>query len=77
MSPDHCGQRRQYATEIVTLARRLRDPALELLGRRLRVVVMLETGAIAEADAEMLAYRTVGRRRARRTGSAAERAGPR
>ena len=58
--PDHCGQRRQYATEIITLARRLRDPALELLGRRLRVVVMLETGAIVEADAEMLAYRTVG-----------------
>jgi type II secretory pathway predicted ATPase ExeA len=57
--PDHCGQRRQYASEIVMLAHQLRDPALELLGRRLRMVAMLETGAIAEADAEMLAYRTV------------------
>jgi hypothetical protein len=57
--PDHCSQRREYATEIVTLAHRLRDPALELLGRRLRLVAMLETGAIADADAEVLAYRTV------------------
>lgn len=57
--PDHCDQRREYATEIVSLARRRRDLALELLGRRLRLVAMLETGAFADADAEMLAYRTV------------------
>ena len=59
--PDHCDQRRDYATEIVSLAQRLRGPAVELLGRRLRVVAMLETGAIADADGEMLAYRTVAK----------------
>ena len=56
--PDHCSQRRQYATEIVTLGQRLHDPAWELLGRRLRLVALLEAGAMAEADAEVLAYRT-------------------
>jgi hypothetical protein len=57
--PDHCRQRGEYATEIVTLGQRLRDPAWELLGRRLRLVAMLEIGAMADADAEVLAYRTV------------------
>jgi hypothetical protein len=55
--PDHCAARRQYASEIVALGGQLRDPVLELLGRRLRLVALLETGALAEADAEVLAYR--------------------
>jgi hypothetical protein len=56
--PEHCRWRQDYATEIVALGQRLRDPAWELLGRRLRLVAMLETGSMAEADAEVLAYRT-------------------
>lgn len=59
--PDHCSERQRYASEIVTLGQRLRDPAVELLGRRLRLVAMLEVGAMAEADSEALAYRTVAR----------------
>lgn len=59
--PDHCMARRECATEIVALAGKLRDPVLELLGRRLHLVAMLETGAVTEADDEALAYRTVAR----------------
>jgi hypothetical protein len=57
--PDHCRQRLDAATEIVTVARRLRNPLLVLLGRRLRLVALLETGQLAEADAEIVAYRAV------------------
>ena len=55
--PDHCAARRAHATEIIHLADRLRDPVLGLLGRRLRLVVLLEAGAIADWEADVLAYR--------------------
>jgi hypothetical protein len=55
--PDHCAARRAHATEIIDLAARLRDPVLGLLGRRLRLVALLETGAIADWEADVLAYR--------------------
>ncbi|MFC7184477.1 AAA family ATPase, partial [Kitasatospora paranensis] len=54
--PDHCRHRSAWADEIVGLARALPDPALELLGRRLRLVALLETGDHAGADAEVLAF---------------------
>jgi len=55
--PDHCAARRGHATEIIGLAGRLRDPVLGLLGRRLRLVALLETAAIADWEADALAYR--------------------
>jgi hypothetical protein len=55
--PDHCAARRAHATEIIDLAARLRDPVLGLLGRRLRLVALLEMGAIADWEADALAYR--------------------
>ena len=55
--PDHCAARRAHATEIIDLAARLRDPVLGLLGRRLRLVALLEAGAIADWEADGLAYR--------------------
>jgi hypothetical protein len=55
--PDHCAARRAHATEIIDLAARLRDPVLGLLGRRLRLVALLEAGAIADWEADVLAYR--------------------
>jgi hypothetical protein len=54
--PDHCAERRDRATEIIDIAGRLRDPVLGLLGRRLRLVALLETGAIADWDVDALAY---------------------
>jgi AAA ATPase domain len=54
--PDHCAERRARATEIIEIAGRLRDPVLGLLGRRLRLVALLEAGAIADWDADAMAY---------------------
>jgi tetratricopeptide (TPR) repeat protein len=59
--PGHCRDRLAWSAEIVAVARALPDPALELLGRRLRSVALMETGAFAEADAEALAYETAVR----------------
>ncbi|MFG2788481.1 ATP-binding protein [Streptomyces sp. NPDC048419] len=59
--PDHCRDRLAWTAEIVGTARDLRDPVLELLGRRLRLVALMETGAFAEADAEAAAYETTVR----------------
>ncbi|MEU6255006.1 AAA family ATPase [Streptomyces sp. NPDC047043] len=59
--PDHCRDRLGWSAQIVTTARDLRDPVLELLGRRLRLEALLETGAFAEADAEAAAYETLVR----------------
>jgi AAA ATPase domain len=55
--PDHCAARLAHAAEIIGIAARRRDPVLELLGRRLRLVALLETGAIADWDTEARAYR--------------------
>lgn len=54
--PDHCADRRAHATEIIELASGLRNAPLELLGRRLRFVAHLETGAMADAQADALAF---------------------
>ncbi|MFI7403207.1 ATP-binding protein [Streptomyces sp. NPDC049541] len=59
--PDHCRDRLDWSTQIVTTARDLRDPVLELLGRRLRLVALMETGDFTGADAEALAYETAVR----------------
>ncbi|MFF4501868.1 ATP-binding protein [Streptomyces sp. NPDC001401] len=59
--PDHCRDRLDWSTQIVTTGRDLRDPVLELLGRRLRLVALMETGEFAGADAEALAYETAVR----------------
>ncbi|MER6422126.1 AAA family ATPase [Streptomyces sp. NPDC001137] len=59
--PDHCRDRLDWSTRIVTTARDLRDPVLELLGRRLRLVALMETGDFAGADAEAGAYETAVR----------------
>lgn len=59
--PDHCRDRLEWSGRIVTTARELRDPVLELLGRRLRLVALMETGAFAEAEAEATAYETAVR----------------
>jgi hypothetical protein len=55
--PDHCQVRLKYAAEIVERAVSVRNPGLELLGRRLRVLALLETGDRPAAEAEMLAFR--------------------
>jgi len=47
------------AAEIVAIARRIRDRGLELLGRRLLVVALLETGDTAAADVEIAAFERV------------------
>lgn len=55
--PNYSADRLVYATEIVHHATRLRNAALELLGRRLRLVALLESGERAAAEAEITAYR--------------------
>jgi RecA/RadA recombinase len=60
--PAHVAERLGASSEIVTLARRAGDLALELLGRRLRVVALVEDGDYAAADAEITAYERVATR---------------
>ncbi|MFD0346505.1 hypothetical protein ACFQ0M_11205 [Kitasatospora aburaviensis] len=61
--PAHRTGRRAWAGEIVDLARGLPEPdrELELLGRRLRLVALLEGGELAAVDAESQAYEAVSR----------------
>lgn len=54
--PDHVAERLGAASEIVALAQRAGDLPLELLGRRLRVVALLELRDLAAFDAEVSAY---------------------
>jgi tetratricopeptide (TPR) repeat protein len=54
--PAHVAERLDAAGQIVALARRARDPHLELLGRRLRVVALLEQRDLAAFGAEVSAY---------------------
>jgi tetratricopeptide (TPR) repeat protein len=54
--PEHTEQRLASATEMVTLAAADADPELELLGRRFRVVALLELGDLAAAEREVAAY---------------------
>jgi hypothetical protein len=55
--PDYTAERLAHATEIVQRATHLHSPALELLGRRLRLVALLELGDRTAAEAEITAYR--------------------
>ena len=51
--PDDSETRLRQATEVVGLADAAGDRSLELLGRRLRLVALLEVGDVGEADAEI------------------------
>jgi hypothetical protein len=55
--PEYTAERLAHASEIVERATHLRNPALELLGRRLRLVALLELGDRAAAEVETMAYR--------------------
>jgi hypothetical protein len=55
--PEYTAERLAHASEIVQRATHLRNPALELLGRRLRLVALLEAGDRPAAEAESTAYR--------------------
>jgi hypothetical protein len=57
--PAHVTERLRASSEIVTLARRVDDRSLELLGRRLRVVALLESGDYTALDAEIAGYERV------------------
>lgn len=57
--PDHCEARLAEATEMVRLARAGGDRPLELLGRRLRMVALLEVGEIDEVDVEIESFAQV------------------
>ncbi|MEX2293577.1 MAG: AAA family ATPase [Acidimicrobiales bacterium] len=57
--PRHVGERLLAAAEAVALGQRAGDQPLELLGRRLRVVGLLERGQHAAANAEVAAYESV------------------
>jgi hypothetical protein len=54
--PDHTAERLGAATEIVALAQRNDDLPLELLGRRLRAVALLELRDLIAFDAEVASY---------------------
>jgi hypothetical protein len=54
--PEDAERREADAAEIVQLASERRDVRMELLGRRLRLVALLETGDMVGADAEIGAY---------------------
>ena len=56
--PEGCEQRGEEAGEIVELAVALGDRRAELLGRRLRLVALLEMGDVAGVDEERAAYET-------------------
>ncbi|MDQ3895825.1 MAG: AAA family ATPase [Actinomycetota bacterium] len=51
--PDWCDVRRTEAEEVIRLGRETGDRQLELLGRRLRLVALLEVGDVGEADSEI------------------------
>jgi hypothetical protein len=54
--PDHVSERLGAATEIVALARAAGDRALELLGRRFRVIALCEFGSMVDVDEEIAAF---------------------
>ncbi|MFF3446263.1 ATP-binding protein [Streptomyces sp. NPDC002667] len=59
--PDHCRERLDRSREIIAVARAGHDLPLELLGRRLRLVALMETGSFAGADSEATAHDTAAR----------------
>jgi hypothetical protein len=59
--PDHSEARLAHAEEIIGIGRSV-DPAIELLGRRLRMRALLEVGDLLAADVELGAYARVADR---------------
>ena len=57
--PEHVDERLEAATEIARLAQRVADRGMELLGRRNRLIALLESGDIAGVDAEIDRYELV------------------
>ncbi|GAA2095695.1 hypothetical protein GCM10009841_06980 [Microlunatus panaciterrae] len=57
--PDCCHQRLALGQEMLELAQRQHDRPLELLGRRFRLVALLELGSLGEAATEARAFRVV------------------
>jgi len=59
--PDHPRDRRSEADEVIQIATATANPCLELLGRRHRIVALLELGDVGPADTEIAAFtRTAG-----------------
>ena len=58
-APEHLGARLAAAEELVALGERTGDPEIELHGRHWRVVDLLEQGAVAAAEDEILVYERV------------------
>lgn len=56
--PEHAAVRATLAAEIVDIGTRLSDPRLELLGRRLWIVALLEQGDVGGTDREIRAFAT-------------------
>ena len=54
--PEHCRDRIRWSGEIIAAGAHRRVPELELLGRRLRLVALLETGDMVGADSEAQAF---------------------
>lgn len=57
--PEHIDQRLDASSEIVRLARAAGDRGMELLGRRNRLIALLESGHIPAVDAEIDSYEMV------------------
>lgn len=57
--PEHIGGRLEAATEITGLAQLVSDRGMELLGRRNRLIALLESGDIAGVDTEIDRYELV------------------
>lgn len=57
--PEHIDERLEAATEITRLAQLVADRGMELLGRRNRLIALLESGDIAGVDAEIDRYELV------------------
>ena len=60
--PDHCERRARDGAEIVEIAVATGDMKLEALGRRHRVVALMEVGRVAEADAEIRGFAKIAER---------------
>lgn len=56
--PEHTDARAVLAAEIVDVGTRIREPRVELLGRRLWIVALLEAGDVGGADREIRAFAT-------------------
>ncbi len=60
--PDHVAERLVLATRVVALGREAGHDEVTLLGHRLRVVALLESGQIPALDREILAFTTLAER---------------